>query len=109
MPPTPGGVLGIERDGEWVRPRLGVAVAELLAARTEEDRPLPAGWTLADVRRLTGSPDARILDTLGRVTLHGAPITADLAVGWDGLCVVRDTEARHRGRLVLRRPGLRRR
>ncbi|MET7287003.1 DUF4419 domain-containing protein [Streptomyces sp. NPDC005573] len=27
-----GGVLGIERDGEWIRPRLGHAVAELLPA-----------------------------------------------------------------------------
>ncbi|GAA1093836.1 DUF4419 domain-containing protein [Kitasatospora arboriphila] len=96
-----GGVLGIERDGEWVRPRLGVAVAELLAARTEEDLPLPEEWTLADVRRLTGCPDARVLDPLGRVTVRGTPITADLAIEWDGLCAVRDADGGwHLGDLV---------
>ncbi|MFC8721353.1 DUF4419 domain-containing protein [Kitasatospora sp. NPDC057198] len=49
-----GGVLGIERDGEWVRPRLGSAVLELTAP------PLPEDWTLDDVRAAAGRTDVTL-------------------------------------------------
>jgi hypothetical protein len=52
-----GGVLGIERDGDWVRPRLGFAVLELT------DRPLPDTWTIADINAFTGRSDAALLAT----------------------------------------------
>ncbi|MGW2388681.1 hypothetical protein ACWCYK_04175 [Streptomyces lydicamycinicus] len=41
-----GGVLGIDRDGEWVRPRLGHAVVELL--------PEAGSWTAN--QRMPGRP-----------------------------------------------------
>jgi hypothetical protein len=52
-----GGVLGIERDGEWIRPRLGFAVLELT------DRPLPEAWTVADLNAFTGRSDAALVPT----------------------------------------------
>ncbi|MFE0332017.1 DUF4419 domain-containing protein [Streptomyces sp. NPDC058960] len=41
-----GGVLGTERDGEWIRPRLGYAVVELLPATEPRDEHLPEPWTM---------------------------------------------------------------
>ncbi|MFJ1753793.1 DUF4419 domain-containing protein [Kitasatospora sp. NPDC088134] len=60
-----GGVLGIERDGDWVRPRLGLAVLELT--------PLPADgeWTAADANAFTGRTDA-VLHPPGAVTAVSA-------------------------------------
>ncbi|WP_051970109.1 DUF4419 domain-containing protein [Kitasatospora azatica] len=52
-----GGVLGIERDGDWIRPRLGFAVLELT------DRPLPDAWTITDINAFTGRSDAALLPT----------------------------------------------
>ncbi|GAB7029239.1 DUF4419 domain-containing protein [Streptomyces sp. NPDC021749] len=100
-----GGVLGMEREGEWVRPHLGHAVVELMAPSTNpavtsdvepEDGPdephgvrLPAPWTLTDVQRLTGCPQARLLTTVGTVTHNGTPLQADYAINLDGICAVR--------------------
>lgn len=85
-----GGVLGIDRDGEWVRPRLGHAVVELLPATTgRRDVRLPEPWTLADVQRLTGCPQAGLLSPLGTVTLNGEPLRTDLVINLDGICAVR--------------------
>ncbi|MFI1431906.1 DUF4419 domain-containing protein [Streptomyces lydicus] len=85
-----GGVLGIEREGAWIRPRLGHAVAELLPAPAgRRDAQLPEPWTLDDVRRVTGCPEARVLTGLGSVTYQGAPLAADWALALDGSCAVR--------------------
>ncbi|MFE9451996.1 DUF4419 domain-containing protein [Streptomyces sp. NPDC006739] len=80
-----GGVLGTERDGEWIRPCLGYAVVELLPAAEPHDERLPEPWTTADVRRVTGCPEAQVLTTLGTVTLHGEPLQADCAIDVKGL------------------------
>lgn len=53
-----GGVLGIERDGEWIRPRLGHAVVELLPDTEPRDERLPEPWTLADIQHVTRCPQA---------------------------------------------------
>ncbi|MER6841379.1 hypothetical protein [Streptomyces platensis] len=54
-----GGVLGVDRDGEWIRPRLGHAVVELLPATTERrDARLPDPWTL-HCERPEGAPHSR--------------------------------------------------
>ncbi|MFH8386478.1 DUF4419 domain-containing protein [Kitasatospora sp. NPDC018058] len=66
-----GGVLGIERDGEYVRPRLGNAVLRILRAApdpaAEQARlaaeQLPEGWTVERVREVTGVDCARLLET----------------------------------------------
>ncbi|MER6128612.1 DUF4419 domain-containing protein [Streptomyces sp. NPDC001795] len=84
-----GGVLGIERDGAWIRPQLGHAVVELLPATERRDERLPEPWSLADVRRVTGCPEARLLDAPGSVTLDGEPLEATCAIDLEGLCVVR--------------------
>ncbi|MGW5673493.1 DUF4419 domain-containing protein [Streptomyces sp. NPDC003860] len=87
-----GGVLGIERDGEWIRPRLGFAVAELLPAAEPRDGHLPEPWTVADIQRVTGCPEARLLPVIGTVTLDGEPLRADIAIDLNGLCVVRSDD-----------------
>ena len=84
-----GGVLGVERDGEWIRPRLGFAVAEVLPAAEPREERLPEPWTMADVRRVTGCAEARLLPAVGTVTLNGEPLAADCAIDVDGLCAVR--------------------
>ncbi|WP_328303283.1 DUF4419 domain-containing protein [Streptomyces sp. NBC_00435] len=84
-----GGVLGIEREGEWIRPRLGHAVAELLPDTEPRDERLPEPWTLADIQRVTGCPEAQLLTSLGEVTLDGEPLRADCAINLEGLCAVR--------------------
>ncbi|KQV17180.1 MULTISPECIES: DUF4419 domain-containing protein [unclassified Kitasatospora] len=87
-----GGVLGIERDEEWIRPRLGHAVVELLPADPRDDR-LPEPWYLADIQRLTGSREARLLDTLGTVTHEGTLLQVDCGIDVEeGTCVVRTVE-----------------
>ncbi|MFD7448342.1 DUF4419 domain-containing protein [Kitasatospora sp. NPDC059827] len=66
-----GGVLGIERDGEYVRARLGNAVLEVerepLAPAAEQAElaaaQLPPGWTIERVREVGGSPWARLMGT----------------------------------------------
>ncbi|ROR43307.1 DUF4419 domain-containing protein [Kitasatospora cineracea] len=71
-----GGVLGIERDQEWVRPRLGFAVLLRTAP------PLPADWTLDDVRAATGRSDVTLL-TGGQVvgfTAEHRPLPATRAL-----------------------------
>lgn len=83
-----GGVLGIERDGEWIRPQLGHAVVELLPTTEHHDERLPEPWTLADVQRLTRCPQAQLLTVLGTVTLHGEPLRARCAIDLDGICAV---------------------
>ncbi|MFE0629650.1 DUF4419 domain-containing protein [Streptomyces sp. NPDC058864] len=96
-----GGVLGLERDGDWIRPRLGHAVAELLPVGEQRDERLPDPWSLADVQRLTGCPGARLLDTIGTVTHQGAAFRADLAIAIDGICVVRSADGDwHLGDLI---------
>ncbi|WP_406297275.1 DUF4419 domain-containing protein [Embleya sp. NBC_00888] len=84
-----GGVLGIERDGEWIRPRLGNAVVEPLLDAEPGEELLPGPWTLTGIRRRTGCPEARILDTPGVVTHDGEPLHVDCAIDVQGLCVVR--------------------
>ncbi|WP_106436490.1 MULTISPECIES: DUF4419 domain-containing protein [Streptomyces] len=84
-----GGVTGIERSGEWIRPQLGHAVVELLTATEHHDDNLPEPWTLADVQRFTGCPQAQLLTTIGTVTLHGEPLQADCAIKLEGVCAVR--------------------
>ena len=67
------GVLGIELDGEYVRPRLGHAVAERRAAAPHpEDHLLPDGWTHIRLRRVAGYSDAEALPT-DRVAWRPAP------------------------------------
>ncbi|MFE0515764.1 DUF4419 domain-containing protein [Streptomyces sp. NPDC058964] len=83
-----GGVLGIERDGEWIRPRLGHAVVEPLPATEPRDERLPEPWSMADIRRVSGCPQARLLPTLGEVTLNGDRLRADCAIDLNGLCAV---------------------
>ncbi|GAA2836541.1 hypothetical protein GCM10010441_71210 [Kitasatospora paracochleata] len=82
------GVLGIERDGEWIRPRLGNAVVELLPTPRAEDL-LPEGWTLAEIRRLAEADEVELMPLLGEVTLLGKPIDAEYAIEVDGSCLVR--------------------
>lgn len=84
-----GGVLGIERDGEWIRPRLGNAVVEPLPDAESGEELLPGPWTLTAIRRRTGRPEARILDTPGSVTHDGEPLHVVCAIDVEGLCVVR--------------------
>ncbi|MFE2283719.1 DUF4419 domain-containing protein [Streptomyces sp. NPDC059443] len=84
-----GGVLGIEREGEWIRPRLGHAVVELLPDTEPRDERLPEPWTMADIQRVTGCPEAQLLTALGKVTLDGEPLRADYAINLRGLCAVR--------------------
>ncbi len=56
------GVLGIELDGEYVRPLLGHAVAERRAAAPHpEDHLLPDGWTHTRLRRVAGFSAAQAL------------------------------------------------
>lgn len=74
-----GGVLGIEREGAWVRPRLGFAVLELTG------RPLPADWTAEDVDAFTGRTDT-VLFPGGEVEGYDAdgdplPVTRLLSFG----------------------------
>ncbi|MER8182232.1 DUF4419 domain-containing protein [Kitasatospora sp. NPDC094015] len=83
-----GGVLGIERDGEWIRPRLGHAVVELLPAAADHDPRLPEGWQLADVQRLTGCAEARLVDEFGTVTHEGVRLEVRCVIDVGGLCVV---------------------
>ncbi|GCD97350.1 DUF4419 domain-containing protein [Embleya hyalina] len=85
-----GGVLGIERDGEWIRPRLGTAVVEFLPDAEDRDERLPHPWTLTDIRRLTGCPDARIPDTPGTATYNGRTLHVDCVIDVEGRQVVRD-------------------
>ncbi|MFE5581650.1 DUF4419 domain-containing protein [Kitasatospora sp. NPDC056531] len=66
-----GGALGIERDGEYVRPRLGNAVLEVereaVDPAAEQARlaaaQLPEGWTIERVREVTGVEVARLIST----------------------------------------------
>ncbi|SNT46348.1 protein of unknown function [Actinacidiphila glaucinigra] len=96
-----GGALGLERDGAWLRPRLGNAVVELLPQTERHDERLPEPWSLADVQRLTGCPEARLLDTIGTVTHQGAVLRADLAIDLGGICVVRGADGDwHLGDLI---------
>ncbi|MFI9273400.1 DUF4419 domain-containing protein [Kitasatospora sp. NPDC052896] len=95
-----GGVLGIERDGEWIRPHLGHAVVELLHTEPRDER-LPEPWTLAAVQRVTGCPTAHLLDTMGTVRLNGEELEAAVAINVNGLCVVRGADGNwHLGDLV---------
>ncbi|MFF0391811.1 DUF4419 domain-containing protein [Kitasatospora sp. NPDC004615] len=56
------GLLGLERDGEYLRPRLAHAVLELLPDWPHPaDHLLPDGWTHARLREVTGDPVARAL------------------------------------------------
>ncbi|MFD8705714.1 DUF4419 domain-containing protein [Kitasatospora sp. NPDC059648] len=74
-----GGVLGIERDGEYVRPRLGNAVLEVVrealdpAAEQAElaAAQLPEGWTIERVREVSGSEWARPVSTDGVRVVDG--------------------------------------
>ncbi|WP_018557875.1 MULTISPECIES: DUF4419 domain-containing protein [unclassified Streptomyces] len=96
-----GGVLGLERDGAWLRPRLGHAVVELLPESEGRDERLPEPWNLADIQRVTGCPRARLLDTIGTVTHQGVALRADLAIDLDGICVVRGADGDwHLGDLI---------
>ncbi|MFJ4676808.1 DUF4419 domain-containing protein [Kitasatospora sp. NPDC088783] len=75
-----GGVLGVERDGEWVRPRLGFAVLELTAPA------LPADWTLDDVRAVTGRAEVSLHpggEVAGR-TAEGRPLPVTRALLFGG-------------------------
>ncbi|MFD3457927.1 DUF4419 domain-containing protein [Streptomyces sp. NPDC058691] len=83
-----GGVLGIEHDGEWIRPCLGHAVVELLPVTESRDERLPEPWTMADIQRVTGCPQAQLLTSLGKVTLHGEHLPAAYAINLEGLCAV---------------------
>nr|WP_268874061.1 DUF4419 domain-containing protein [Streptacidiphilus melanogenes] len=56
------GVLGIERDGDYLRPRLAHAVTELLPSKPHpSDHLLPDGWTHSRLREATGCSTARAL------------------------------------------------
>jgi hypothetical protein len=56
------GILGIERDGAYLRPRLGHAVSELLPTEPDPaDGLLPDGWTHDRLREVTGCATARAL------------------------------------------------
>lgn len=84
-----GGVLGIDAQDRWISPRLGHAVVELLPASERRDGHLPEPWTLAEVQRVTGCPEARLMPAVGTVTLHGEPVRTDVGIDLDGICVVR--------------------
>ncbi|MEU4117854.1 DUF4419 domain-containing protein [Kitasatospora sp. NPDC028055] len=68
-----GGVLGIELDGGYLRPRLGNAVLEVLREPVDPAAEqaalaaaqLPAGWTVERVREVSGAEGARLLSTDG--------------------------------------------
>ncbi|MFJ9776932.1 DUF4419 domain-containing protein [Kitasatospora sp. NPDC101157] len=74
-----GGVLGIERDGEYVRPRLGNVVLEVVrepvdpAAEQAElaAAQLPEGWTIERVREVSGAEGARLVSTEGIRAVDG--------------------------------------
>ncbi|MFF4653248.1 DUF4419 domain-containing protein [Streptomyces sp. NPDC001380] len=91
-----GGVLGIERDGDWIRPRLGFAVLELT------DRPLPADWTVADIQAFTGRPDASLIpaDRLVAVSADGLPLSATRAISFGDHAVVEADGLWHPGHLL---------
>ncbi|MFJ4189497.1 DUF4419 domain-containing protein [Kitasatospora sp. NPDC089509] len=95
-----GGVLGIERDGEYVRPRLGNAVlaverepvgpeAEQAALAAEQ---LPQGWTIERVREVSGAAWAELVPTDGVTVANvaGEPVGPAVALIRFGLfCLVR--------------------
>ncbi|RKE20207.1 DUF4419 domain-containing protein [Streptomyces sp. TLI_171] len=86
-----GGVLGIERDAEWIRPRLGFAVLELTAP------PLDADWTAADVNAFTGRTDAVLLRK-GQVEGYGVdgdPLPVTRAVVFGDMDRLADDEPGH--------------
>nr|WP_223241601.1 DUF4419 domain-containing protein [Streptomyces sp. CBMA123] len=95
-----GGVLGIERDGVYVRPRLGNAVLEV---RREPVDPaaaqaalaaaqLPEGWTIERVREVSGSQWARLVRTDGISVkdVRGEPLGGAVAfIRFSFFCLVR--------------------
>ncbi|MFJ8044295.1 DUF4419 domain-containing protein [Kitasatospora sp. NPDC096147] len=83
-----GGVLGIERDGEWIVPRLGQAVARVLPDDEPGNELLPEGWTLTDLRRLSGDDRPSLFEPTGTVDLAGAPVRARLVVDVDEVYLV---------------------
>ncbi|MFE0461928.1 DUF4419 domain-containing protein [Kitasatospora sp. NPDC058965] len=83
-----GGVLGIERDGEWLRPRLGNAVVQVLPHLDRDER-LPEPWTLADIQRARNVLDVSILDPAPAVSLRGEAMVADCVIEAGGICYVR--------------------
>ncbi|MFD9692157.1 DUF4419 domain-containing protein [Kitasatospora sp. NPDC059088] len=94
-----GGVLGIERDGEYVRPRLGNAVLEVQREPVDPAdeqaalaaAQLPPGWTVERVREVSGSPWAKLVRADG-VTVErreGGPVGAVALIRFSHFCLVR--------------------
>ncbi|GAA1968451.1 DUF4419 domain-containing protein [Kitasatospora viridis] len=85
-----GGVLGLGRDGEWLRPRLGNAVVELLPTANGN---LGAPLDPQDLARAVGTPEYRPLESVGTVTYEGAELRIDHAFVMMGYIVlVRSTD-----------------
>nr|WP_274536950.1 DUF4419 domain-containing protein [Kitasatospora sp. CB01950] len=84
------GLLGLERDGDHLRPRLAHSVLERLPSGPDpDDHLLPDGWTHARLREVTGSPTARALGL--DWTVHGIDIAPSHIIGLGPLCCVRST------------------
>ncbi|MER5863164.1 hypothetical protein [Kitasatospora sp. NPDC002040] len=55
-------------------------VARVLPDHEPGNELLPEGWTLTDLRRISGRPETALVTPLGPVTLEGAPLRARLVV-----------------------------
>ncbi|WP_405661776.1 hypothetical protein OG379_11500 [Streptomyces sp. NBC_01166] len=70
---------------------------------TTTDKRLPAGWTLEEIRRVSGDREATPLDTARRVTgpMEDEVLHPEIVLGFHGLCVVKavDDELWHMGSL----------
>ncbi|MFJ9610713.1 DUF4419 domain-containing protein [Kitasatospora sp. NPDC101176] len=111
------GVLGVERDGDYLRPRLGHAVLEVLREGGDPAAEqaalaaaqLPAGWTVERVRQVSRVDDAALLATEGLVVddLRGDPEQARpvavIRFTWACLFRVADDEDWYVGLLDPRR------
>ncbi|MEV4611051.1 hypothetical protein AB0K43_00415 [Kitasatospora sp. NPDC049258] len=70
------------------RPTAAPEVTEPTSSLPADER-LPERWTLADIQRLKGCPEARLLDIIGAVTCDGVRLRADRVIDLAGLCAVR--------------------
>jgi len=89
------GILGIDRDHGYLRPRLGHAVAEVLPTGPHpDDALLPDGWTHTRLRHTTGCPTAQALPTERAIRWAGdkepgKDISASHVIKIAGKCLVR--------------------
>ncbi len=92
------GVLGIDCDGEYLRPRLGHAVAELLPIEPHPlDHLLPDGWTHVRLRQVTDCPTAQALPTEREIRVitkggQSRTIQATHVIQLARMCLVRSAD-----------------